>query len=77
MIIPHKELSPEALDGVIEEFVTRAGTELTDAQEKVEQVKRQLQQGKLVITYDQKTRTCNIVPVESVRDEDASAGWRE
>ncbi len=73
MIIPYKELSPEALNGVIEEFVTRAGTELTDAEEKIGQVKRQLEQGRLAITYDQKTRTCNIVPVESLRDTDANA----
>ena len=67
MIIPYKELSSEALDAVIEEFVTRAGTELTDAQEKIEQVQRQLEQGKLAITYDPETRTCNIMPAESAR----------
>lgn len=27
MIIPHKRLSPEALNGLIEEFVTRHGTD--------------------------------------------------
>lgn len=67
MIIPHQKLSPETLRGVIEEFVTRHGTELTDADVKIEQVKRQLERGKLVITFDEETRTCNIVSSESVR----------
>ena len=74
MIIPYQKLSPEALRGVIVEFVTRDGTELTDAEVKTEQVKRQLERGKLVITYDLKGRTCNIAPAEMARDEDADAG---
>jgi len=64
MVIPYQKLSPEALRGVIEEFVTRAGTELTDADVKIEQVRRQLEQGKLVITFDAGIRTCNIVPAD-------------
>lgn len=65
VIIPYGELSPEALAAVIEEFVTRDGTELTDAQTKIEQVKRQLENGRIVITFDVETRTCNIAPSES------------
>ena len=64
MIIPYQKLSPEALRGVIEEYVTRDGTEQTDAEVKVGQVRRQLENGKLVITYDEKSRTCNILPAE-------------
>lgn len=74
MKIPHDQLSPEALRGVIEEFVSRDGTELTDSSTKVQQVMRQLQRGKLVITYDAGTKTCNIVPAETARDEDADGG---
>jgi len=66
VIVPYRDLSPEALDAVIEEFVTRDGTELTDAQAKIEQVKRQLEKGRVVITFDVETRTCNIAPAESV-----------
>lgn len=69
MIIPYQKLSPDALRGVIEELVTRDGTELTDADAKIGQVMAQLEHGRLVITYDLATMTCNIVPAESVHDE--------
>lgn len=69
MIIPYERLNVDALRGVIEEFVTRDGTELTDVGVKVEQVKHQLDKGTLVITYDARTKTCNIVPADSVSDE--------
>ena len=74
MIIPYRKLSPEALRGVIEGYVTRDGTELTDADVKIDRVKRLLELGKLVITYDPKTRTCNIMPAEMARDEGVNGG---
>ena len=70
MIIPHQRLSPEAFRAVIEEFVTRAGTELTDADVKIEQVRLQLIQGKAFITYDENMGTCNIVTADSVRGQE-------
>ena len=74
MIVPHQQLSPEALRGIIEEFVTRSGTELTDADVKIEHVTRQLEQGTVVITYDAKTSTCSIVPADSVEEEPPNDG---
>lgn len=71
MVIPYQKLSPEALRGVIEEAVTRDGTELTDAGAKIAQVMRQLEHGKVVITYDLETGTCNLVPADSVREDAA------
>jgi uncharacterized protein len=66
LTIPYQELSPEALRGVIEEFVTRAGTDYGEREmpfeTKVQQVMNQLQSGKAVIVFDQKTETCNIIP---------------
>ncbi len=32
MLIPHRELSPEALQGLIEEFVTRDGTDYGESE---------------------------------------------
>ena len=65
MIIPHEQLSPEALEGLIEEFVTRDGTDTGYAKKSFEQdvarVKRQLKRGDAVIVYDQSTKTSNIV----------------
>ena len=71
MIVPFRKLSSEALRGIIEELVTRDGTELTDADAKIAQVMRQLERGTLVITYDLEAMACNIVAAESVRDEEA------
>jgi uncharacterized protein YheU (UPF0270 family) len=66
--IPYDQLSAETLESVIEEFVTRNGTDYgemeTTLQQKVDQVKRQLKSGKAVILFDESTRTCNIVSTD-------------
>ena len=63
--IPYDQLSPEALQGVIEEFVTRDGTDYGEIEapleSKVAQVMAQLKSEKAVIIFDQKTETCNIL----------------
>jgi hypothetical protein len=66
IIIPHERLSQTALQGLIEEFVTREGTDTgyTDGslEENVEMVIRQLKRGDVFIVYDEATETANIVP---------------
>ena len=59
--IPPDQLSPETLRGVIEEFVTRDGTDLVEGEKKVEQVKSLLERGEVEIWFDEVTRTCNLV----------------
>lgn len=53
MLIPHRQLSPKALQGLIEEFVTRDGADYGQTESalatKVAQVWRQLDQGVVVI----------------------------
>jgi uncharacterized protein len=68
--VPHTELSPDALAGVIQSFVLREGTDY-GAQEvsfetKVEQVRRQLERREAEIVYDQNTESIDIV-VRSAR----------
>ena len=63
--IPTETLSPEALAGLIEEFVTREGTdygsrELT-LEEKKSAIVRQLERGEVVVTFDPESESCNIV----------------
>ena len=62
--IPYNQLSSEALNGVIEEFVTRDGTDYGEKEVQLEikitQVLNQLRSGKAVIVFDQKSETCNI-----------------
>ncbi|MGK0500911.1 MAG: hypothetical protein ACJAYG_002565 [Oceanicoccus sp.] len=62
--IPPQQLAPEILQAVIEEFITREGTDygLQDysLQQKVDQVKRQLELGKAVIAFDAVTESCSL-----------------
>jgi len=71
MIIDYRKLSAKALRGVIEEFVTRDGTEQTDVETKIAQVRRQLEQGKAVIIFDPETRSCTISPTDTGAPRDA------
>lgn len=61
--IPFDRLPPATLAAVIEEFVTRDGTEMTDAKRKVDQVTELLRLGKAEVWFDQETKTCNILRV--------------
>lgn len=64
MEIPWRKLSEEALTAVIEEFVTREGTEYGAKEyslaEKVAQVRAQLHGGKLGLGYDPESGTCQL-----------------
>ena len=70
LVVPHRQLSPEALSGLIEEFVTRDGTDSGYTRgslaENVAMVRRQLDAGQAVIVFDNRTHTCNIRPAESL-----------
>ncbi len=74
LIIPHRQLSPEALAGLIEEFVTREGTDSGYTQgslaQNVAMVRRQLDAGEALIVCDQRTNTCNIKPADTVSERD-------
>lgn len=70
IVIPHQRLSLEALTGLIQEFVTRDGTDSGytrgSLEERVAMVRRQLDSGQAVIVFDDRSKTCNIVPAEAV-----------
>lgn len=63
MRIPHAELSPTALRAVVEEFVTRDGTDYSSVDGRIEQVLRQLDAGQVELHWDEENATCNIVVV--------------
>ena len=69
MIVPWQQLSPEALAGVIEEFVTRDGTDTAEMAAKSVTVRRQLEQERVVLVFDPETESCTIVAKEDVPDE--------
>ena len=62
--IPVDRLSPETLQGIIEEFITRDGTDYgkteVPIETKIRQVKNQLESKLAVLVYDNETQTCNI-----------------
>ncbi len=63
-IIPVDKLSPETLRGVIEEFISRNGTDYgaveTSLDANVRTVKRKLENGSAILIYDDETDTTNI-----------------
>jgi hypothetical protein len=65
--VPYDEINPETLRNMIEEFVTREWSSLTDdgysLDDKVEQVLEQLKEGKIKVVFDFVSGTANIVTV--------------
>lgn len=63
--IPYDQLSPEALHGVIEEFVTRDGTDYGEIEvsleTKIARVLRQLKSKEVFIIFDGQSETCTIL----------------
>ena len=64
MNIPYDQLDDDTLRALIEEFVTRSGTDYgedeTALEEKVAHVMDQLRQNKAHLTFDEESKTCNI-----------------
>ena len=67
-------LSPTALRAVVEEFVTRDGTDHSSVERRIENVMRQLGAGRVELHFDPKTETCNIVPVAENPPADGGDG---
>jgi len=66
--IPWQQLSADALDGVIEEFVTREGTEYGEVEVELEtkrrQVRRQLERGEAFISFDPETGSVTLERID-------------
>lgn len=65
IVVPHAELSADALTGVIESFVLREGTDYGERdvpfETKVMQVRRQLERREAEIVFDPNTQSVGIV----------------
>ena len=65
VVLSSDDLSSEALRGLVEEFVTRDGTDYGDLErsvdEKIAQVTAQLESGEARIVFDPETETTSIV----------------
>ena len=66
MIIPWQDLATETLDNLIESFVLREGTDYGEhersLEQKVNDVKRQLKSGDVVLVWSELHETVNIMP---------------
>ncbi|MGY5706766.1 YheU family protein [Vibrio antiquarius] len=64
MIIPWQDIAPETLENLIREFVLREGTDYgtveVSLQDKVDQVKTQLEKGEAVIVFSELHETVDI-----------------
>lgn len=71
MDVPKEALSPEALQGVIDEFILREGTDYGAAEASLEKkradVLRQIEKGLAKITFDAETETVSLVAVNTLR----------
>ena len=65
MEIPHTQLSDKALRAIIEEFISREGSDYGlieySLEEKVGHVMGQLERGEVVVSFDAASETCNLV----------------
>jgi len=71
LVVPWEKLSADALRGVIEEFITREGTEYgadeVALERKLAQVQRQLEGGEVVVLFDASAETVNLVRAAELR----------
>ena len=68
--IPPAQLSDEALQAIVEDFITREGTDYGHRDfslaEKVAQVKRQIVEGRVFIAFDSVSESCTLIVRESL-----------
>ncbi|MEQ3775653.1 MAG: YheU family protein [Alcanivorax sp.] len=72
MIVPWKDLPADTLTNLIEEFVTRDGTDYGDQEiptaTKVEQVRNQLKKQEAFVVFDEITESVSVMGKEQTRD---------
>jgi len=68
MIIPIEELSADALNGIIESYILREGTDYgafeCSLNDKKQQLKAQLTSGEIVLVYSELHETVTLLPAE-------------
>jgi len=72
MLIPHRMLEADTLNRLIEDFVTREGTDNGDETPlpvRVERVRHALDQGQAVIAFDPDSQQCQLMLKRDVPKE--------
>ncbi|MCC1497924.1 YheU family protein [Alcanivorax sp. 1008] len=74
MIVPWQDIPAESLQNLIEEFVSRDGTDYGEREipltTRVDQVREQLRRGKVVIWFDEATETISLFDAERIPEVD-------
>ncbi len=69
--VPYRDISPDALQGLLEDFVTRQGYDTTEVdvglEDWVQQVRQQLVKGELTIVFDPLTESVTILTKQEYR----------
>ena len=72
IIVPWKDLPPDTLTNLIEEFVTRDGTDYGDQEiptsTKVEQVRNQLKKREAFVVFDEVTESVSVMGKEQANE---------
>lgn len=72
MIIPYQQLCAETLDAVLESFVLREGTDYGEQeasmQSKLDQLRRQVKSGELLLCFDEPTESINLLTTGQARE---------
>lgn len=76
MIIPWQDLSESALNGIIEEFIMREGTDYGVEEVSLERKKQdlinQLKSGHVVIVYSELHETVNMMLAKEFSEDDSN-----
>jgi uncharacterized protein len=62
--VPHTLLSPAALRAIVEEFVTRDGTDHSPVEPRIQAVLAQLADGRAELHFHRDTASCQVVVVK-------------
>ncbi|WP_428820694.1 YheU family protein [Microbulbifer sp. MCCC 1A16149] len=70
MIIPHRQIDPEALQNLLEEYATRDGTDYGEREvsleDKVASLRRQLENKTVVIWFEPGEESVNLILSEDI-----------
>lgn len=76
--IPPERLADQILTALIEDFVTREGTDYgfneVELATKVSQVRKQIDRGLVVIVFDEESESCNLLARQEYEARQQAAG---
>lgn len=71
VLVDHRALAPETLRALVEDFVTRDGTDYGESEvpvaSRVRRVMTQLDRGEAVVTFDPASETVTLLPANDPR----------